>query len=96
MKYHVLFNQDCTDLFDSAERLTPEDVQRMVDEVAAGGADVLLVNPNAQLANYPSRIWQTFWDGYTEGDRSFFGTVPDDSLDRRERWIGRMSQLAVQ
>ncbi|MBN1341184.1 MAG: hypothetical protein JXQ73_00815 [Phycisphaerae bacterium] len=66
----------------------------MVDEVAQGGADVMLVNPNSQRVNYPSKVWQTFWEGYTKGDRSFFGNVPDESVKRREQWVGQMAQLA--
>lgn len=95
-QYRVLYNQDCTDLFDRGEKVTPQDVQRMVDEVAQGGADVMLVNPNSQRVNYPSKVWQAFWDGYKEGDRSFFGDVPDDSVERREQWVGQMAQLARQ
>jgi len=93
-QYRVLYNQDCTNLFDSGGKLAPRDVQQMVDEVAHGGADVLLVNPNAQLVNYPSKVWQTFWEGYKQGDRSFFGGVPDESVKRREQWVGQMAQLA--
>ena len=97
LKYPVLYNQDCTDLFDKSKgKLTAQDVQRMVDEVADGGADVLLVNPNAQLANYPSKVWQTYWDGYKKGDRSFFGGVPDKSVARREHWVWEMAHLAEQ
>ncbi len=95
-RYRVLYNQDCTDLFDRAEKVTPQDVQRMVDEVAQGGADVMLVNPNAQRVNYPSKVWQTYWEGYKKGDRSFFGDVPDESVERRDQWVGQMAQLARQ
>ena len=95
-RYCVLFNQDCTHLFDRGSQLTPQDVRRMVDEVAGGGADVMLVNPNAQLANYPSKVWQTWWDGYKEGDRSFFAGVPDKSVARRENWVWEMAHLAQQ
>ena len=94
-KYRVLYNQDCGDFFDKGGS-TPEGVQRMVDEVVDGGADVFLVNPNAQRVNYPSKVWQTFWEGYTEGDRSFFGGVPDESVPRREREVARMAGLAEQ
>ena len=96
LEYRVIFNKDCTDLFDKGNNLTPRDVQRMVDEVADGGADVLLVNPQSQRVNYPSKVWQTYWDGYKEGDRSFFGSVPDKSVERRDHWIGQMAQLAQQ
>ena len=46
----VIYNQDCTNLFvTEKEPLAPRHVDRMVDEVAEGGADLFLVNPNAQL-----------------------------------------------
>ena len=36
----------------------------MVDEVAQGGADMMLINPSGGIGrvNYPSRVWQTMWD----------------------------------
>lgn len=91
----VLYNQDCTNLFAvTKEPLTPAHVDRMVDEVADGGADLFLVNPNAQRVNYPSRVWQTFWDGYAPGRREFFGPVPEDSIAGREAWVVQMKRLA--
>ena len=93
--YRVLYNQDCLDFFDKGGS-TPEEVRRMVDEVAAGGADVMLVNPNGQRVNYPSKVWQTFWDGYKEGDRSFFGDVPDNGVPRRENWVRNTARLGKQ
>ena len=92
-KYRVLFNQDCSDFFDRGGH-TKEAVQRMIDEVADGGADVFLVNPNAQLVNYPSKAWQTDWEGYKEGDRSFFGDIPDESVPRREHIVKNKERLA--
>ena len=63
-RYRVIYNQDCTDLFLRApEPVRPEHVDNMVDEVADGGADVMLINPNAQKANYPSKVWETYWGG---------------------------------
>ena len=95
--YKVLYNQDCTDPFrNTTEPITPGHVELTVDEVAAGAPDVLLVNPNAQLTDYPSKVWQTFWDGYAEGGRSFFGNVPDNTLAVRERTIRQMAHLAEQ
>jgi hypothetical protein len=93
LEYRVLYNEDCTDFFDRGGH-TKEGVQQMVDEVADGGADVFLVNPNSQLVNYPSKAWPTYWEGYKRGDRSFFGGVPDESVERREHWVAQMAQLA--
>ncbi len=90
----VLYNQDCTNLFAiTKEPLAPEHVDRMVDEVADGGADAMLINPNAQRTCYPSRAWQTFWDGYTPGNRAFFGPVKDEEMSGREAWIRQMKHL---
>jgi hypothetical protein len=39
--------------------ITPADVDRMVEKVAEGGADLMLLNPNSQIGrvNYPSQVW---------------------------------------
>ena len=96
-KHRVLYNQDCTNLFyTTKEPITPLHVDRMVDEVADGGAEVLLINPNAQRVNYPSRVWQTFWDGYTPGRREFFGSIPDAEVPAREGFLLQMRRLADQ
>lgn len=42
----------------------PEHVDRMIGDVADGGAD-------DQTAVFPSRTWQRFWDGFEEGDRQY-------------------------
>ncbi len=40
-KYRVMYNKDCSDLFDVTRKpITPQRVERMVDEIADGGADV--------------------------------------------------------
>ena len=62
--FRVIYNQDCSNLFyTTKEPIKPHHVDRMVDEVALGGAEVFLVCPNAQRVVYPSSVWQTFWDG---------------------------------
>jgi len=95
--FRVIYNQDATNLFGvTQEPITPAHVDRMVDEVAQGGADLMLINPQAQRTNYPSRVWQTMWDGYTPGRREFFGDIPDESVPARERLVGQMKLLADQ
>ncbi|MEN8255288.1 MAG: hypothetical protein ABFR33_07445 [Verrucomicrobiota bacterium] len=97
--HRILYNQDCTNLFMvTKEPITPEHVDRMVDEVADGGADVFLANPQSQRCCYPSRVWQTFWDGYTQGDVAFLG-VPDvdgNGHARRIHLLNQMKRLAGQ
>ena len=64
MPYRLIYNQDCSHLFGrTSEAITPAHVDEMVDEVARGGAELMLINPNTQRVNYPSKVWQTFWDG---------------------------------
>jgi len=97
MPYRVIYNQDCTNLFAiTKEPLEPHHVDRMVDEVADGGADVFLVNTQSQRVNYPGKAWQTFWDGYVPGDRTFFGPVSDAEVAGREQWVVQMKRLADQ
>ncbi len=91
----IIYNQDCTNLFAiTKEPLTPAHVDQMVDEVADGGAEVMLINPNAQRVNYPSQVWQTFWDGFTPDDRAFLGPVPDEQVAGRMAWVAQMQRLA--
>ncbi len=74
MPYRVTYNQDCSHLFATLSKgkrkITSADVDRMVDEVAEGGAELMLINPNSQIGrvNYPSKVWQTFYDGRKDLD----------------------------
>ena len=95
--YRVIYNDDGSHLFDEKQgTIKPEDVEQMVDDVAAGGADAMLICVCAQRTYYPSKVWQTFWDGFKEGDRSFFGDIPDEQVPRRANWIGNTARLARQ
>ena len=94
LPYRVLYNQDNSNLFFvTAEPLTPEHVDRMVDEVADGGADALLLCPNAQRTSYPSAVWQPVWDGYRPGDPSFWGGR-GHQIAAREHMVTQMRRLA--
>lgn len=66
-KYRLIYNQDCTNIFIiTQEPIQPGHIYKMVDEIADGGADLMLINPNAQKINYPGSAWEKFWDCYTE------------------------------
>ena len=62
--FKVLYNQDDSAVFYNCDkpRVDPEDVDTMVDQVAEGGADVMLICPNSQTVNYPSKVWERQWD----------------------------------
>ncbi len=66
-RYRVIYNQDCTNLFSTVkEPIRPEHVTAMVDEVAEGGVDLMLINPNAQKINFPGCDWETFWENCSD------------------------------
>ncbi len=94
--YRVIYNYDSGPVFFQEEPITPEHVDQMVDDVADGGADVLQICVNDQMATFPSHAWQTFWDGFKEGDASFFVDVPEDRIPPREHWLGQTKRLAEQ
>ena len=95
--YRIVVNQDSDCVFHATkEPFEPRHVDNMVDAIAEGGADVMLINPNDQRTNYPSKVWQTFWDGYEPGNRAFFGDLPDELVAERERRIQQMIRLRDQ
>ena len=65
--FRVIYNQDCSHVFGQVAKqgraIKPDDIDRMVDEVVDGGAELILINPNGQIGrvNYPSRAWQPYW-----------------------------------
>ncbi len=94
--YRVIYNYDSGPIFFQKEPVTPEHVDQMVDEVADAGADVLLVCVNDQTTYFPSKAWQTIWDGYVDGDKSFFVDVPEERIPLREHMIQQAKRLADQ
>ncbi len=94
--YHMIYNYDSGPIYFQDEPVTPEHVDQMVAEVADAGADVLLVSVNSQTADFPSKTWQRVWDGYVEGDESFFVDVPKERIPLREHSIQQAKRLAEQ
>ena len=96
--HRLIYNQDSTDLFyKTAEPITPEHVDAMVDEVADAGVDLMIINANSQRTNYPSRVWTTFWDGFDPArpdNAEFIGPVPPDETERREHCVRQLHRLA--
>ena len=83
MKAHRnLFNGDCNFLFYNPELWQPEGgpysaaaIHRYVDLLATSGVDTLLVNPNTQVAWYPSKQLEYVLQGYRRGDRAFVAPI---------------------
>ena len=72
----VIYNLDCTEYFmGTFGPIVPETIDEWVDAHAAAGITDLLVNVNAQRANYRSDVWEAHWDGYDPSkgvDQPFF------------------------
>ena len=94
--YPLIYNYDSGPIFFQDEPVTPEHVDQMVDEVADAGVDALLVCVNAQTTYFPSRTTQTLWDGFTQGDQSFFVDVPQGRIETRAHFIKQAKRLAEQ
>ena len=101
----ILYNRDCQFLFgdsflrfsESDEPLSVEIIHRWVEAIAKSGADTLVINPNTQVAAYPSRIFPTLLGGYTRGDREYVSrhcaVFPTQSQDAMCAYLDRMLDL---
>jgi len=77
-----LFNGDCNFLFYNPELWQPEGgrygtraIERYLGTIADSGIDTLLVNPNTQVAWYPSKKLEYLLAGYRRGDLTFARSV---------------------
>ena len=101
--YRVTYNQDCSHLFSIVSKqgrdMTPADVDGMVDDVAEGGADLMLINPNGTIGrvNYPSRVWQTYWDGREDisGGLAQMKHLADQGRDYLTRALARCRHKGI-
>ena len=55
---------------------SPKVIDRYVHLLAESGVDTFLINPNTQVAWYPSKVVPTALDGYTRGDRRWENWMP--------------------
>ena len=89
--YKVIYNQDWISFFSyTKEPMTPAHVDHMVDEVADGGADLMLINVNGQRVNYPSRVWQTHYTTHQQMKR-----LVDQGCDYLARALERCRQAGI-
>lgn len=109
-RHRNLFNGDSCTYFYNPELWQPEGgpysakaIHRYVDTLADNGIDTFVINPNAQVAWYPSKKLQTVLTGYKRGDREFFrghaiatNTPPDQmeaTLDHSVKFYGLYQDL---
>lgn len=83
-----LFNGDCNFFFYNPEIWQPEGgryraeaIHRYVRAIAESGVDALLINPNTQVAWYPSRTLPHILDGYRRGDAAFARSIAAGAAD---------------
>jgi hypothetical protein len=99
-----LFNGDCNFLFYNPELWQPDGgpyradaIHRYVDLLARSGVDTLLVNPNTQVAWYPSKRVEYLLAHYRRGDREFARRVaagnPTLSPAQAERYVEHLLRL---
>ncbi|MGC8804461.1 MAG: hypothetical protein ACP5QD_00775 [Candidatus Ratteibacteria bacterium] len=99
-----LFNVDCNGFFYRYNKKSswyyPENrlfsakhIHHCIDILAESGVDTLVVNSNAQVAWYPSKVVETNLDGYKRGDKTFFfGHLLGQPMTRQqvERYLDKM------
>jgi len=82
-KNKLLFNVDCNGFFykynkSSAwywpenKRFSAKHIHHCIDILAENDVDTLVVNSNASVAWYPSKVVETNLDGYKRSDKTFF------------------------
>lgn len=75
-----------------------EYVDLLVEEVAQGGADVLMYSPNGQTVVYPSDVWPGMWDRLDDDPAAAFGTLandPDERVEEHEVVVRQMRDYAL-
>jgi len=77
-----LFNGDCNFLFYNPELWQPgggrygaRAIERYLGSIADSGIDTLIINPNTQVAWYPSKRLEYLLAGYRRGDLAFAHSV---------------------
>jgi len=81
-----LFNQDGTEFFyvNKVGEMGADLINRYIDQLAEAGIGTFVSCGNGQRTNYPSKVWQTEWDGYIPGgpdDQPMLGSSSDLSRD---------------
>lgn len=81
-RHRNLFNGDCNFLFYNPELWQPEGgtysakaIHRYFGAIAQAGVDTLLINPNTQVAWYPSKKLEYLMTNYQRGDLAFTRSV---------------------
>jgi hypothetical protein len=99
----LFLNEDCDHFVytRSLEQLTPQGVDALIDSYANGTqvSDVVL-NTNASRSAVPSRVKQTFWDGYDAKlglDQPYFAGTQEgrEIIDKVNRGFLRLNEQGI-
>ncbi len=97
-----LFNGDCNFFFYNPELWQPEGgpyragaIHRYVRLLAESGVDALLINPNTQVAWYPSPTLPHILQGYRRGDAAFARAIAAGAADLTSPQIELFTQNLV-
>ena len=94
----LILNEDCNHFAyaRSADEMTPEGVDALVDGYADGTqVSDLVFNPNAMRSSVASRVKQAFWEGFDPeagNDQAFFAGVTE-SHDVIRKWVSNLKLL---
>ncbi len=98
-----LFNGDCNFLFYNPELWQPEGgrysaraIHRYIGTMADSGIDTLLINPNTQVAWYPSKQLEYLLATYRRGDLAFTRSVAAGLANMTPALVERFSRNMVE
>jgi hypothetical protein len=94
----LLLNIDCTNFFHgkSPDQMTGAMLDAYADSILQSGATVLLINTQAERANYNSRVFEPFWQGYDPEkglDQDIFNGLPPGKRQNWHRLVSCMVTL---
>lgn len=92
--YEDSMNLSC---FYPGDQMCEQVVHDRVDAVAHAGVTNFVQNINVHKTNYPSKVWQSYWEGFDPdgpNDQAFFRDCMPDIIVGHRRWIEAFAKLA--
>lgn len=91
----IIYNEDDTNRFllAPAGKLTPADLEGLVDALAGTHVRVLSICCCAQRTNFNSSAWEPYWEGFdpnADNSQPFFGDLPENERETSRQWVSNM------
>ena len=77
LPYKMIYDDDSVNIFPSTEPARAEHIDKYIDKVVEGGADLYLQCAGYHRVFYQSRVWEPWWDEYKERGTIFGKKVED-------------------